>query len=87
MGCFIMQKIMKEIILMKRIVSSSIAFVMVFAMILTSGMVANASQLQGNTHTFSMRVFFNSSADYHVKEGIYGFRLDKIKLNRIKHIK
>lgn len=72
---------------MKRVVNSSIAFVMVFAMILTSGIVANASEFQGNTHTFSMRVFFNSSADYHVKEGIYGINLDKIKLKRIKHIK
>ena len=34
---------------MKRVVNSSIAFVMVFAMIMTSGIVANASELQGNT--------------------------------------
>ena len=34
---------------MKRVVNSSIAFVMMFAMLLTSGIVANASELQGNT--------------------------------------
>ncbi len=53
---------------MKRVINSSIAFVMMFAMLLTSGIVANASELQGDT---KYRGVYKSITNKHSIDNIY----------------